>query len=33
MKRDEREVAKWVQGSSYEISANNELILCNVRKT
>lgn len=31
LKRDEREVAKWVQGQSYEISANNELILCNVR--
>lgn len=31
MKKDEREVAKWMQGNSYEISANNELILCNVR--
>ena len=31
MKKDERETAKWVSGNSYEISANNELILCNIR--
>lgn len=31
MKRDEREIANWVQGESYEASPENELILCNVR--
>ncbi len=31
LKKDERDVVKWVQGSSYEISPNNELILCNLR--
>ena len=31
MKKDEREVAKWQQGNSYDISPNNELILCNVK--
>eukprot|EP00347_Sterkiella_histriomuscorum_P015039 403358539 len=30
MKKDERETQKWIQGNSYEISANNELILCNI---
>ena len=33
MKRDERDIAKWVQGSSSEISQENELILCNVKVT
>ncbi|CDW77693.1 UNKNOWN [Stylonychia lemnae] len=32
IKKGEREISKWVQGNSYEISANNELILCNIRK-
>ncbi len=31
MQRDERVIAEWVIGSSYEVSTDIELVLCNVR--
>jgi hypothetical protein len=31
IKRDEREIAKWTVGNSYEVSTEIELVLCNVR--
>lgn len=30
MKKEEREVMKWVQGQVYDINPSQELILCNV---
>lgn len=31
MKRDEREIAQWSIGNSYEVSTDIELVLCNVK--
>ncbi len=31
IKREERQIHHWQEGKAYDISANNELILCNVR--
>jgi len=31
MKRDEREIAQWAIGSSYEVSSDIELVLCNIK--
>jgi hypothetical protein len=31
MKRDEREIALWSIGNSYEVSTDIELVLCNVK--
>jgi hypothetical protein len=31
MQREERAIAEWAIGSSYEVSTDIELVLCNIR--
>ena len=32
LKKEERSVMKWIEGNCYEVSVNNELILCNIKQ-